>query len=92
MKNTWHAVIGPEGQEIGIAGLIRFVFREVIQTKEGGPLLTGVKVWMKLERKENTPSFNFKMEPVMDCLHLSTTRAPPPIDCLACHGSEFLPV
>lgn len=50
MKNTWHAVIGPEGQEIGIARLIRFVFREVIQTKEGGPLLTGVKVWMKLER------------------------------------------
>ena len=29
---------------------------------------------------------------LMDCLHLTTTRAPPPIDCLACHGSEFLPV
>ena len=50
MKNTWHAVIGPKGQEIRIARLIRFVFREIIQTKERRPLLTGVKVWMQLER------------------------------------------
>ena len=37
-------------------------------------------------------SMNSSQRYHMDCLHLTTTRAPPPIYCLACHGSEFLPV